>query len=62
MVNLEIWTWAEGQLGNIAKSARQFNLLGEERRSEVKKGEEKSEREQKEENGGKREKEEVEKG
>ena len=41
MLNLENWAQSECQLGNIAKRAQQFNLLGEERRSEGKKGEEK---------------------
>ena len=37
MLNLEIWAWAEGQLGNIAKRVQQFNLPGERRKSEGKK-------------------------
>ena len=41
MVNLENWAWAECHLGNIAKRAQQFNLLGVKRKSERKKGEDK---------------------
>ena len=38
MLNLENWTWTECQLGNRAKTAQQFNLLGEKRKSEGKNG------------------------
>lgn len=54
MPNLEIWEWAECQLGNTAKRAQQFNLYGEKRNSEGNKGEDKK-REKKEEKGGNRE-------
>jgi len=60
MLNLEIWAWAEGQLGNIAKRAQQFNLPGERRKSEGKKKGRKK-KEKKVEKGREREKEGVEK-
>ena len=41
MLNLENWAQSECQLGNIAKRAQQFNLLGEKRKCIGKKGEEK---------------------
>ena len=41
MVSLKNWAWAECHLGNIAKRAQQFNLLGVKRKSERKKGEDK---------------------
>ena len=61
MLNLEIWAWAEGQLGTIAWRAQKFNLLGERRKGEGEKGRIKRERENQQEKGGKREKEGVEK-
>ena len=48
MLNLENWAWADCQLGNIAKRAQQFNLHGEERKSEGKKGRKKKKKENKE--------------
>ena len=45
MLILEIWSWAECQLGNIAKTAQQFSLYGEKRKNEGKKKEEKEKRE-----------------
>ena len=47
MPNLEVWEWAECQLGNTAKRAQQFNLHSEERKSEGKKGKEKKNKEEK---------------
>ena len=52
---------SRGLIGNIAKRGQQFNLLGERRKSEGKKGRIKKETENQEEKGGKREKEGVEK-
>lgn len=59
MLNLENWAQAECQLGNIAKRAQQFNLLGEKRKSERKKR--RIEKGKKEEKRRKREKEGMEK-
>ena len=32
MLNLKNWAWAECQLGNIAKRAQEFNVLGEKKK------------------------------
>ena len=59
MLHLEIWAWAEGELGNIAQRAQQFNLPVERIKSEGKGGE--KEREKKEKKGVERKKERLEK-
>ena len=47
MFILENWSWAECQLGNIAKREQQFSLYGEKGKNVGKKAEDK----EKEENG-----------
>ena len=46
MLNLKNWAWAECQLGNIAKGAQEFNVLGE--KNKVKENREKKKRREKE--------------
>jgi len=48
MLNLKNWAWAECQLGNIAKRAQEFNVLGEKKK--MKENREKKKRKEK---GGK---------
>ena len=42
MLNLKNWAWAECQLGNIAKRAQEFNVLGEKKKMKENREEKKS--------------------